>query len=102
MAPTDRIGQAVARLRALGRLVPDTEDETEYAHDMVQWSIWTLREGFDEPRFTRAFVEHVRKNFAAAGDRWTRDLERAVMALAPARWRQVQIILRESAVLSHP
>jgi hypothetical protein len=102
MAPIDRISQAVSRLQELGRLEPDTEDPAEYAHDMMQWSVWTHRERFDEPRFTRAFVEHVRKNFAAAGDRWTRDLEQTVTGLAPARWRVIQTILRESAALPRP
>ncbi len=97
MDPIDRIAHTVVRLRERGRLEPDTDDPMEYAHDMVQWSIWTHREGFDESRFTKAFIEHVRKNFAAAGDKWTREMERGVAALAPARWQVIQRILRDTA-----
>lgn len=97
--PVDRIVDVVRRLRERGLLKPDHDDGVEYAHDMVQWSIWTWRERFDEPRFTRAFVEHVRKNYQAAGDRWTRDAERAVTALAPARWTVIQRVLADAAAL---
>jgi hypothetical protein len=98
MDPIDKIARAVVRLRERGRLEPDTEDASEYAHDMVQWSIWTFREGFDQRGFTRAFVAHVRKNFAAAGDPWTREMEQAVTALAPRRWTRIQTILQDAGV----
>ncbi len=57
---------------------------------------WTREQGFDEAAFSRAFVDHSRKNIVAGGHRWTRELQQAVEAIAPGRWRDVQAVLAQA------
>jgi hypothetical protein len=95
MGPTHQILDVVDRLHEANALQPDSDPE-EYKDALIQWSIWTLEKGFDERGYTRAFVDHARKNVQGAGRRWTPDIERAVTALAPGRWAAIQRVLREA------
>jgi hypothetical protein len=96
----ERIFSASRTLRQAGELAPppgDPSDAVEYFDAVRQWAIWTREQSFDERGYTRAFIEHSRKNVEAAGRRWTSDLERAIGALTPARWSAIQLVLREAA-----
>ena len=61
-----------------------------YLHAVRQWAIWTLEQRFDEASFGRAFLDHAKKNVAAARRPWTRDLEGAVRRAVPGRWQDVR------------
>ena len=87
-----RLLDAAGRLRDLGRLTPDGDLES-YFHAIRQWAIWTVEERLDARRFVDAFVKTARRNYETAGDRWTGALERAVRALVPNRWKDVQAVL---------
>jgi hypothetical protein len=95
MGPTHQILDVVDRLQAADALRPDSDPE-EYKDALIQWSIWTLEKGFDERSYTRAFVDHARKNVQGAGRRWTADIEKAITALAPGRWAAIQRVLQEA------
>jgi hypothetical protein len=95
------IFKASHALREAGRLRPgagDPRDAESYVDDVRQWAIWTREQGFDERSYTRAFVEHARKNVEGAGTRWTRELEQAFGRLAPGQWQAVQLVLSEARV----
>jgi hypothetical protein len=94
-APASRAMRAAKGLNDRKAFKPDTDPE-EYFHSIVQWSIWTLEQKLDERGFTRGFVDLVRKRVVAGGQRWTSEIEKAVVALAPARWLAIQDVLREA------
>lgn len=96
MGPIHQMVRAVRRLHKRGALGADSSAKSR-AQTMLQWAIWTREQQFDEAGFSRAFVEHAKKNIAAAGRKWTRDLEQAVTALTPQRWADIQMLLREAA-----
>ena len=96
-ASMSRVVRAAKHLRDRNAFKPDA-DPDEYYHSTVQWSIWTLEQKLDERSFSRAFVEHVRKRVIAGRQRWTSEIEKAVVALAPARWQAIQLVLREAGV----
>ena len=96
-APLRQILRASRRLQAAGSLVADVGDAQTYFDAIRQWAIWTSREGFDQRRFTDAFVQHARKNVEASRQRWDNDLEKAFGQLAPGRWRAIQLVLQEAA-----
>jgi hypothetical protein len=87
----------VSRLRELGRLAPDSDPE-DYFHAIRQWAVWTVEERFDPKRFEDAFVQVTQRNYQAAGEAWTDDVEKALRSLAPNRWNDVQAVLREAGL----
>jgi hypothetical protein len=92
--PERRIVAATGRVRDTGRLVPDSDPES-YFQSILQWSIWSLVEAFDQARFEEALVEHTKRNIQQADQSWTEEIERAVRGVAPQRWRDIQKVLEE-------
>lgn len=98
-AQVTSIFEASRRLRAGGRLtVPpgDPSSAADFFDAVRQWAIWTRQERFDERGYTRAFVQHARKNVEASGTAWTDRYEKAFAGLAPGRWQAIQTVLREA------
>lgn len=88
-----RIMTASKQLQEDGRLHSDGNPEN-YFHAIRQWAVWTVEQGYkDEAAFSRAFLDHAKKNLATTGRRWTREIEDAVTELLPNRWRDIQQIL---------
>lgn len=98
MAPIQDMVRALRRLHQRGAL-QGSSDVKSRAQTLMQWAIWTRDQRFDEAGFSRAFVEHAKQNIAAAGRKWTRELEQAVTAQTPRRWTDIQTLLREAASL---
>ncbi len=46
--------------------------------------------------FRNAFVDRTKKNFKAAKQNWSKDIERTVQGLVPNRWSDIEKILSES------
>jgi len=91
-----RILQASRELARSGLLRPDS-DPAEYFNAIRQWALWADERGFNEGTFTSAFVDHSRKAIVEAGRQVTPAVERALRQLAPNRWRDIQLVLREAA-----
>lgn len=97
----EAIGPARSVLHAFRRVVerrelhPDSNAEL-YAQSIEQWAVWAIREGFDERRFTAAFIDHTRRNVVGAGREWSSQVETAVRAIAPNRWRDIRAVLDEA------
>jgi hypothetical protein len=88
-----RVMSASERLRLAGRLVPDT-DPDDYFHSIRQWAVWVDVQGIrTETEFGRALIADARKSIAAAGERWTREIEDGVRAATSNRWQDVSQIL---------
>jgi hypothetical protein len=91
---------ASAKLRDLGLLHPDS-DPVGYFHAIRQWAIWSEQEHLDLKGFGRAFVERTKKNLKDLGQGWSRQIEDAVWARVPGRWRDIEAVVRESKGLAH-
>jgi hypothetical protein len=87
-----RILHAARMIRDAGGLHPNTPSRSYY-HSVVQWAVWTRRQGYDRARFQSAFLAHARENFARAGRPWSRSSADEVRALVHDRWRDVCHIL---------
>jgi hypothetical protein len=90
-----RVLQAAERLEKLGVLKPDS-NPIEYVHSIRQWALWTKEQGFNQESFGKAFVDHARKNFAAAKQNWTKQIEAQVIGLVPHRWQDIATVLQEA------
>jgi hypothetical protein len=89
---------AFARLMHASRQVRDQlrpdSDPDEYFHAIRQWAVWSVEEEIaDEAAFTRAVIEQSKKNLAATGGRWAREIEDAIRGLTPHRWHDVRQVL---------
>jgi hypothetical protein len=94
-APLRHVLQAEQRLEQVGKLVPDI-DPTEYFHQLRQWAVWTKAQGFTSDTFAKAFVDHAKKNFAAARQPWTKEIESQIASLVPHRWQDITAVLQEA------
>lgn len=82
--PMRNILQSSRALHDAGALSPDSEPK-QYFHSIRQWALWTLEQKFDQGSFEDAFVDRTKKNFAAADQDWTNQIEGAVRGLVPNR-----------------
>jgi hypothetical protein len=92
-APMGRILEAGRRLQAAGLLTPDS-DPADYFHAIRQWAIWTEEQGFDLKSFTKAWVEHPKKQFTEQKQPWSSAAEKVLRSAAPGRWRDIASVLR--------
>ena len=86
------------RLNEQGALQPDS-DPTAYYHSIRQWAIWVDERSLDRSQYEETFVQHTKKNFEAAGQEWSDDIEELVRDLAPNRWADIERILNAAAAL---
>lgn len=91
-APMRRVLQAARKLQQAGLLKPDS-NPAEYFHSIKQWAVWSQEQKFDVKSFGKAFLEHTKKNFKAAGRQWTQQLEAAVLGVVPGRWQDIARVL---------
>jgi len=94
-APLKHIMSASKALQDVGLLNPDS-DPLGYFHSIRQWSIWSKEEGFDQPGFTDAFVEHTKKQVEDAGQQWSPQSDATLRSAAPNRWGDIQRIIGEA------
>jgi hypothetical protein len=87
--------RAAKRVLDAGGLTPDS-DPGQYFDAILQWSIWTKENGFDVKSFGEAFVDRTKKNFEAASQPWTKQIEQLVAGLVPNRWSDIERVLKEA------
>ena len=90
-----KVLQSAEELEKLGRLAPDI-DPKEYFHQIRQWALWSKAEGFTKETFAKEFVDHARKNFTAARQPWTKQIESQIAGLVPHRWQEITMVLQEA------
>lgn len=86
--------RAAQSLAEKGLLHPDG-DPNNYLNFVKQWALWSKREGWDGLRFESNFLERTKKNILQLGRKWTAEMEKAVRAAAPGRWRDIQAVLQD-------
>jgi hypothetical protein len=97
--PIRSVLRAGRELAENGLLHPDSDPE-EYANDIRQYALWSKLENWGEQKFMEMFLEHTKKNAQAMKVKWTKQMEQAVLGLAPGRWRDVSMVLEEAEKLS--
>ena len=78
-----------------GRFNPDSNPKS-YGEFIVQYSLWTALEGWDEREFTDVFLKKTKENLEGAGRRWDGSVEKLLRAAAPGRWRDIAATLEEA------
>jgi hypothetical protein len=91
--PAQQVLLAALALQKAGKLKPDGDPEG-YFHSIRQWAMWARRERLTRESFTRAFVDQVKKDMAAARQPWTPEAEAYVRGAAPHRWSEIEAILK--------
>jgi hypothetical protein len=91
-----RVRSAAEYAASHGLLTPQG-DYAEYGRFVTQYAIWTRLEHWDQARFTREFLGRSRPAAGAAHGSWTGETEQTLRALAPARWRDIEMVLRAAA-----
>ena len=90
--PLIRVLEAANGLARQGGLHPDS-DPSGYADSIRQWALWARLAGWDAAQFAEAFVSRTRKNVEEMKRPWTPEMEAAIRAAAPGRWRDIEQVL---------
>ena len=90
--PMRLILQAGRALAEKGKLHPDSEPQA-YADSVRQYAVWANQEGWDEKKFGDNFVDRTHKNAEAKKIKWTPQIENALRAAVPGRWRDITQVL---------
>ena len=97
--PIRTVMQAGRELATAGKFHPDS-DPAAYADSIRQYSLWTKLEHWDEQKFGEVFLEKTKENTVAAKVKWTKQMDQAVRALIPGRWRDISMVIEEAQKLS--
>jgi hypothetical protein len=100
----ESLGHILAAGRTLaenGALHPDS-DPKAYADAIRQYALWVQLEHWSEQQFTDAFVLRTKENADALHVKWTQQMEDALRAAAPGRWRDISAVIDEAAQQSAP
>jgi hypothetical protein len=93
--PLRSVLTAARSMATRGLLHPDS-NPASYFDSIKQYALWAKRENWDAKKFAEAFVDRTKKNAVALKRNWTKEMESAVTAAAPGRWRDVSAILAEA------
>jgi len=84
--------KAGRKLFSDGKFQPDSKPD-QYATSIMQFTIWALIGHWDEKSFAQMFLERTKKNAEANGVKWTKEMENAILAAAPGRWRDISQVV---------
>jgi hypothetical protein len=90
-----RAGQQMEQKKAFH---PDSNPKA-YSEAILQYALWSKLEGWSQEQFTQHFVERTKENADALHVKWTGDMEKALRAAAPGRWKDISEMLQEAQVL---
>ena len=85
-------------LAAHAQLHPDSVP-VAYAEGIRQYALWTSLEHWDERQFAQALLARTQKNAAQLHVQWTTEMQRALEAAVPNRWRDISAVLSSAAAL---
>jgi len=90
-----RLLSAGRRLARAAGFHPDS-DTAAYTDSIRQWALWARLAGWSSAQFTDAFVSRTRKNVEEMKRPWNPEMEAAIRAAAPGRWRDIARILADA------
>jgi hypothetical protein len=74
---------------------PDS-DPKAYTDAILQYALWSKLEGWNQEQFTSHFVQRTKENADALHVKWTNEMENALRAAAPGRWKDISEMLSEA------
>jgi hypothetical protein len=90
--------RAGRELAAAGKFHPDS-DPAAYILSIRQYALWTKLENWNEQQFADVFVEKTHRIAAESKVEWNKDMEQAIRALVPGRWRDISLVIDEARKL---
>jgi hypothetical protein len=93
--PVGKVLQAGYELGANGELNPDS-DPKAYIDFIRQYAAWAFQEHWNEQQFTEQWIERTKKNAQAMKIAWSNQMENALRAAAPNRWRDITKVLNKA------
>ena len=96
--PIRSVMRAGRELAAAGKFHPDT-DATAYIISIRQYALWTKLENWNEEKFGEVFREKTKKIAEDSKIPWTKELDQALRALVPGRWRDISMVLEQARKL---
>jgi hypothetical protein len=96
--PIRAVMRAGRELAAAGKFHPDS-DATAYNIAIRQYAIWTKLENWNEEKFGEVFLEKTRKIAVDSKVGWDKEMDQALRALIPGRWRDISMVLAEARTL---
>jgi len=93
--PIKAVLEAGSKLAAAGQFHPDSEPKA-YADFVRQQALWAELEKWTEQKFTEVFLERTKKNAEHMNVKWTKEMEKTLLAAAPGRWRDIAMVLDEA------
>jgi hypothetical protein len=98
-AKYESLGNILSAGRTLaesGALHPDS-DPKAYADAIRQYALWVQLEHWTMQQFSDAFVMRTKENAEALHVNWTQQMENALRAAAPGRWRDISAVISAAA-----
>jgi hypothetical protein len=77
---------------------PDS-DPKAYTDAILQYALWSKLEGWSQEQFTQHFVERTKENADALHVKWSKEMEGALRAAAPGRWKDISEMIQEAGEL---
>jgi hypothetical protein len=77
---------------------PDS-DPKAYTDAILQYALWSKLEGWNQEQFTQHFVDRTKENADALHVKWSKEMEGALRAAAPGRWKDISEMIQEGADL---
>jgi hypothetical protein len=74
-------------------------DRASYVHSLTQWSSWTKLEQWSEKDFSKHFIDKAKENLGRAGQKWTKDIEKAIGGDVPKRWTDIRGVLDRATAI---
>jgi hypothetical protein len=96
--PIRMVMRAGRELAAAGKFHPDT-DALAYNISIRQYALWTKLENWNEEKFGEVFLEKTRKIAADSKVEWNKEMDQALRALIPGRWRDISMVLEQARKL---
>jgi len=90
--PIRAVIRAGRELAAAGKFHPDG-DAADYIISIRQYALWTRLENWNEEKFGEVFREKTKQIAEQSKVEWTKQLDDALRALVPGRWRDISMVL---------
>ena len=92
------VDMAAAQMSQKNEFHPDSNLDT-YKRAILQYTIWSIIEGWDQSTFTKAWVERVKQNAEDLHVKWTKAMEDQLVAAAPGRWADISEVRNQAQSL---
>jgi hypothetical protein len=97
--PAGMIMNAARQLGVAGALNPDSNPKS-YLESIKQYAIWTKFENWDVKKFGEVLLDKTKQAATAAKANWTGQMQSALLAAVPNRWRDIQTVLSAAQELA--